>query len=382
MFLLIINNHGSMCSLVDIGERFSRRKVVPENLIFRYLTPIFKQVHSIAFEHEGSYKEARYSIRLRGYGTDPSPSILPEDDLQELLKYGAEGTLKHLWNMHKSQRFFPPYTNVILVVDVTQPLTDELKVCMNTREANKIFESILSALRLHMSSGLAYEYTYIFRAPPIRSTSTDGLPEIIKKLSEESLDCTITWPHSIPFVFSPFGSGLSVMQNNHYADCIDTFNVLVNKEWNDSQTFDNVLGLALEYHKISLNLEKPEHGFLVLMMIFEALFKKASEDNSDPAANRISKFLSVVKSDHQEIQKAFYDTAEDTFCKLRNKTAHGDPTIDHIIVKSKYPILYQYIKNAIIKLISIPNNRVDHTKDYYEEVGAFIEKQFLALPNS
>ncbi len=351
-----------------------------DKLIFRYLTPVFNQSHFVDFEHSGHYKDATFSLSLKGYGDDPSPNILPEDDLNELLKYGSEGTLKNLLQMHRSERFFPPFTNVVLVLDVIQPLIDDREVASNTSESSIVFESIVSALRLHTSRGFAYEYSYIFRSPPIRSASLDELPEVIRMLAKESPGCAISRPHTIPVPSSRprLGSGLSVFRTDQYDDCRATFHKLLEKEWGDTDTFDKILQLALEYHRTSFTFENIEHAFLILMVTFETIFKKESEDSAERASGRIAKLLSIAKSDYNLIKNDFFDRLTDSFSKIRNKIAHGDPSLDNAKVKEKYPKLYHYITTSIIALLNLPNNTIG--VEYYNDLNSYVETRFSALP--
>jgi len=349
-----------------------------ENMVFRYLTPVFEQSYFVDFEHTGRYEDATYSVSLKGYRTDPSLDTLPLDDLKELLKYGSEGTLRNLRDMDWSLRFIPPYTNVVLVVDVTQPLTDERKVAGNTRESGEVFRSVVSALRLHMSRGLAYEYTYQFRWPHIDPRSPDELPEEIQRIAKESPGCAVRRPHTIPVQFSPLGSRLSVLRADQYDDCQATIEKLLEKKWDDTDTFDKILQLALEYHKTSLTLENTEHAFLILMVAFEALFKKKSERNAGRAAGRIAKLLASAENDNEQIKRDFFDDSPETFCNIRNDIAHGDPNLDHAIVKARFPKLYRYASNAIIALLNLPNGTIG--ADYYDDLSTYVDSRFAVLP--
>ena len=40
----------------------------------------------------------------------------------------------------------------------------------------------------------------------------------------------------------------------------------------------------MEYHRLAFTLERVEHAFLILMVAFEAMFKKKDEDNASRAA--------------------------------------------------------------------------------------------------
>ncbi len=262
----------------------------------------------------------------------------------------------------------------VLVVDVIQPLTDERKVAGNTKEASIVFQSIVSALRLHSSKGLAYEYTYQFRSPPISSTSLDELPEVIKMLAKESPGCTILRPHTVPALFSPLGRGLSVLREDQYDDCRSTFHKLLKKEWNDTDTFDKVLQLALEYHRTSFALENIEHAFLILVVALEALFKK--KDEKLPAATaRITKLLASNRDDKRLMNNHFKYISD-----IRDDIAHGDPNLDYAMVKEYFPKLYHHITNAIIALLNLPNGTIDAA--YYDDLTRYVDNRSSTLPQN
>ena len=71
--------------------------------------------------------------------------------------------------------------------------------------------------------------------------------------------------------------GASILPESEYDSCRETFDVLLGRTWHDANTFDKVLQLAIEYHETTFALTKVEHAFLVLMVAFEALFKKSEE---------------------------------------------------------------------------------------------------------
>lgn len=113
------------------------------------------------------------------------------------------------------------------------------------------------------------------------------------------------------------------------------------------------------------------------MVIFEVLFKKDESENKSQASMRISKLLSTVQKDKKKIHKEFLNK----FYDLRNSIAHGDPGLNKEMVKSKYMDLYRYLTKAIVKLIAIPDDQIDHTKDYYDEITRIIDNYYNALPS-
>jgi len=140
--------------------------------------------------------------------------------------------------------------------------------------------------------------------------------------------------------------------------------------------------MAFRYHQATFNMAEISHKFLILMVIFESLFKKENENNASQAAKRISKLIAKVKSNQKQIQKDFFDNDPNCFCKIRNRIAHGDPSLNLKTVKSKYQLLYEFITKAIIKIIEIPSGAVDYNKNYYNEIDKYIKSYFGALPPS
>jgi hypothetical protein len=172
-----------------------------------------------------------------------------------------------------------------------------------------------------------------------------------------------------------------MLRSTDFDACRSTIDTLLSKTWNDN-TSDKVLRLAMEYHRLAFTLERVEHAFLILMVAFEAMFKKEAEDNASKAAQRIGRLLGATKRECQAIQKAFNDDPADSFCKIRNRIAHGDPTLNLATVASKYPSLCRHLTAAIVTLLNLPSGTLDPTKDYYDEISRLTESRFFSLPNS
>ncbi len=297
-----------------------------ESITFRYLTPIFRYSHLTDFEHSGEYKEARYTIALKGYNSRRIPEIEEGNILNELLKYGNEPAIKNLQSLHISRQIFPNIADAFLVVDVMQPLTDDRVLDANSWEAIDIFNQFITALRLHTTQGLLYEYTYIFCSHPYPEPSPDNRPAFIQELARETVNYTVQASG-----INPFGTlrhGVSSLPDEEHEPCRVTFQHLLNKQWDETDTFDKVLKLALEYHRLSFTLERFDHAFLILMVVFEALFKHEKEKNANDAANRIAGLLATIQSDFEPVKDAFYNRSGTAFSGIKNCIAHGDPTLD------------------------------------------------------
>ncbi|MCK5020190.1 MAG: hypothetical protein KAS32_24340 [Candidatus Peribacteraceae bacterium] len=127
---------------------------------------------------------------------------------------------------------------------------------------------------------------------------------------------------------------------------------------------------------VTFNLEKIEHSYLILMIMFESMFKRVEERNAENASIRISKFLAQDEAEMISINDEFYkEKKQDSFCKIRNAIAHGDPSFDIEIIKAKYPILYSYVTKAIITLLHMPDTDFDKSKDYYDELDKYLNNK-------
>jgi hypothetical protein len=171
-----------------------------------------------------------------------------------------------------------------------------------------------------------------------------------------------------------------VLRHSDFAVCRQLFDILLLKNWNDETTLTNVLNLALEYHRLAFTLENVGHAFLILMVIFEALFKKEKENVSRPS-KRIARLLGRTKRECQAIQREFNDDPVNSFCKIRNRIAHGDPSLSVSVVAANYPSLYRHVTDALLALLSLPAGTVDCAKDYYDEISRIVDARFTALPN-
>ncbi len=154
--------------------------------------------------------------------------------------------------------------------------------------------------------------------------------------------------------------------------------MLLARKWSPAVTLDNVLQLAREYHRTAFNLEHATHAFLILMIVFEALFKK-DERAGGKAAKCIGSLLGNTQKACSAIAQEF-DGAQDSFREIRNRIAHGDSSLDAPAVSLKYPTLYRYVTDALIRLLALPPTRVDSSKDYYDEIARIANERLALLP--
>jgi hypothetical protein len=328
------------------------------DVVFRMLTPVFSYAidGATCFTHSDTLRGARFEIELRPYAPNPT-------HWEEVTKYADAGARDMLRQraIHISEFF--GVAEHFLLIDVSYPAGSVSAVNGGTGECLAIKDAVIDALRLHSSAGLPCHETYKFRSPPPLHS---GLG--------------IYTPNTRQALFPHLGN-TSVLRSVDFDRCRSTIETLLSKVWNNT-TFDKVLRLAMEYHRLAFTLERVEHAFLILMVAFEAMFKKKDEDNTTRAAQRIGRLLGATKAECMSIQKDFYDNQGNWFGKIRNEIAHGDTSLSITTVASKYPSLYRHVTAGIVKLLNLPCGSLDSTKDYYDEISKHNDARFSGLPNT
>ena len=121
-----------------------------------------------------------------------------------------------------------------------------------------------------------------------------------------------------------------------------------------------------------------KHAFLLLMIIFEALFKGRDEE-TPIAVSRLSQMLAQNRAEHQLINRRFRNGAL-SYTKIRDSIADGDVSLDSESVKNSYPGLYTYITRAITELLLMKGTGVfDPTQDYYQEIDRVSRHRYANL---
>ena len=296
-------------------------------MIFYSITPLFKfklEPNTSVLSYTGTHKDAQYEIKI----VNPKSG---STFFEELMPWADEKTVESCKQIHLPPGMLGGAADFFLTIDVEHKDTKKLKVAANTLESVEIGSAMLDALRLVSSKGLLYYNTYHFRSIPIgRST---GSPLIDQ------------------YIFSRLGSGPSVLDEADFTSCQSIFESLLNEKQNSDEDSDKLLELAMSYHQVVFKLEKVQHSFLILMIIFESMFKKGREKNIANASRRIGQVLGNTSQERKSIEKEFNGSIANTFGKLRNKIAHGDSSLDIQVVKDKYPKLYAHVTRAIIKRI-------------------------------
>jgi len=342
----------------------------------RYLTPIFGYTWLIdsdnCFKHSGDHKGAKYSISIKKYGSRPLSETFSQDELDELSGYDPNNTFKNIISIFHNNKFAGfQGGNVLLILEVIQPISEEENSAWNGI-ANEIQRSIIEALGLHISNGLKYEYSYMFCSQSV--SPFDCIAVSSGSVETDVLfGATTSKPHTTPYLFSPLMRGLSVLKNNQYNDCRKTFNILLEKEWDDQNSLDKVLQLAIDYKQTAPCLTNDEHGFLILIVAIEALFKKDYREDASFASDRIAKLISSGRKDKKSISREFCK-GETAFFKIRNDIAHGSLDLNMEIVTIKYSLLYQHLTKAIVALLHLPNGTIGNL--YYDDLTTYVNQKY------
>ena len=331
-----------------------------KTITYRYITPVFYSTAlNKPFQYSGSIDQIQFNITFKYISKK-------DKELEELLQleYFRKNVINRdiidiLENVRKPLKV-GPLAEHFVIIDITYPFKARLITTGSTEETVKINSSILMALKLHCSKGLLFDKSYAFKLEPYGhkcglSNSSPLIPQ---------------------YIFNHLGIEDSLLPEDAHDSCRQIFDKLLLRG-EPKNTYDKILDLALNYHHTSFCLNSVEYSYLILMIIFESLFK-AEGDNSQLAAKRISRWLSNVQKDQKAVQKEFLNS----FDRIRNLIAHGDPNLDKKVVKDEYKKLYQYITRVIIKLILLPDNAIDHSKDYYQEIDQYIENYFVNLPRT
>lgn len=327
--------------------------VMLKEITYYSITPIFNfAMGDDEFFHSGTYNGVKYSISL---GSSKYQTLINKKDIDPAI-------ISQILNIRSSDLFpivdFSGSKENFLILEISYPYSEKYEKTICTLEMHYIKEYILTALRLHCSIGILYHHTYSFKYPAI---------------PKGNAGCCKSIPHTKQYSESHLRDGLSSLSGLEYENCKQTFDILL-RNHNKNTSFDNIINLAISYHKTSFSLELKEHSYLLLVVIFESLFKKEEYGNASNAADRISKLLSDDSVQQLLIKEEFFKMGRrDSFCNLRNDVAHGNPSLNRSDLDSKYPILYYYITKSIIKLISISDSEINKSNDYYDELIKYID---------
>ncbi len=310
---------------------------------FRTIAPIFN-IWDTEFELNGIWKDVEYNIRfieLTKKGTELD-SFVDKKLANEIYKYIFFDSPFYIKGKDNCQ---------ILIIDVTQPLIEELKVAGNSAELVEIEHAIILALHLSSNVGICKKTSYTIRLSD--NASETG------QISNKGYG-TFNSLSNPNFRFHS-GSGVCVIKDYNF--CIHLFDSLLKVSEKSENQATNLLDLAKNYFLTTFTLQHIEHAYLILMVVFEALFKEDESQNIHKAAKTLSILIAKDREERKEIQKAFTDNPNG-FIDNRNKIAHGT-LFEGKFIKEQYPILHGYIVSALNKIIDlVSTNKIGN--DYYE----------------
>jgi len=338
---------------------------IPESakkaVVLRMIIPVFdfRIDGADRFTLSGRYEAATIKAEVMPFTPFCAEIFLKlPDDIQKRLEQNNFSSPKTFYSTVRSPHF--------LLIDINCPA--DMGVAgfypEEERVRNAVRDATIVALTLHSSTGFPFERVFSFPVPHHEGMLPFMFFTPMTRQARHAEHLQVESAFNVVDVFS----------------CQQTLDALLLRHGSDKTTFDKVLSLALDYHWHSFTLERVAHAFLILMVVFEALFKKESDGDVGKAAQRVARLLGASKQECREIQKEFNDDPVDSFCKIRNQIAHGNTKLDHATVASKYPQLHRHITAAIVYLLNLPTGSVDDAKGYYEEVNRIAEARFQALP--
>lgn len=141
-----------------------------------------------------------------------------------------------------------------------------------------------------------------------------------------------------------------------------------------------VIDIALRYYILSSRQTEYDVIFLMLMIAFEALFKKPNEVSISSARARFCKLLAENKAEHSQISKFMSeDKNVKGCCFLRNAIVHGDESASSIRSQTFWN-LKSYIRKAIIRLVDATTNSNIDLSNYYDSLDHYVNSGFVGLP--
>ena len=131
-----------------------------DKVTFRSITPVFNYPPAgrPPFVRSGRYRGAEFEISLKWYPPG-------KEGFEALTKCANEHERNGLQSIHLCHHAIRPATNWFLVVELVQPLSEDLKVSSNTVESVEVLRSAIAAIRLHSPKGLSCHHTYQYRTP-------------------------------------------------------------------------------------------------------------------------------------------------------------------------------------------------------------------------
>ena len=314
-------------------------------IIFKHITPLFNFVQGDSeFAHSGNVNDTEYKIYIMKMSANA-------ENFEEIIKFADPSIKNSLQSIHVSSTYLT--TNYFLITEVFLPNIAKYKSSENTIECIQIYSTIIKALQLSTTSGIRIDKTYTYRYPFIQDLGSLGI-------NGQNINDN-------PFKHNT--EEISQFNYEHYSSCINVFNNLLDLESSNSQ-FSKIINLSLNYFTTTFKMQFTEHSFLILMSIFEAIFKIDYKDKTENAKKRIAKLLSSSEEEYIKIVDEFGSPTSNGYIGLRNKIVHGDISLNQEILRDSFDQLYFRMRIAIIKIIT-EGGCLKDVDDFY---GKFIEK--------
>jgi hypothetical protein len=321
---------------------------------FRSVTPLFnfEMEEGQEFHHTGQLNTSTFNVTVKKYPSSP-------DGFLELTKYAVDDQRKSLTSIHIAPNHLFVPADYFVVVDVTQPISEGLETRGNTTESVMANHAILDSLRLNASKGIDRFNTYHWREPQALYGGTHTSSQL-----------------KVPYLFSLLRPGPSVLPPSTYENCRAVAHILM-EPWDDTNAFDRIMHMAMAYHEMASASQEPNLSFLLLMIIFEAMFKGRGEYTTH-AVPRLANLLARNKNHRNFIIRQF-DHGDLSYIKIRDDIAHGDVELNSEAVKGSYPGLYEFVTSAMTQLLLMRHGIFDTQKDYYEELSRVSQERFMNL---
>lgn len=320
-------------------------------ITYKTITPLFRFKVDKEVYFTGIINNVCYSV-----------SINKHENVQPLLEGVTDFSRNKLISIHMDDvyGFTDHYLVCIFEYNDGYGNPDELRAT-STEETWTIKNSVLTALRLLSTSSILYFNNYTIRIPPLNYAT---IP------CNHVTDCLQSrfWNfHSIFKQESTFESSNS-----------DSLIFLTNYFSQDKQDSrrQRLLDLCLNNYYFSFTIEDQKISFLMLMIICDCLFKDENETSAH-ASSRIAKSLAKNKKDIGKYNKMFYSNS-DSFYKIRNLIAHGDPNISIDLVKEKLIDIHPLIQNLILNFIMEISSNISDA-NYFSSLDKYLANKLHQL---
>ena len=333
-----------------------------EKLQFRTITPLFNfslEDENSKFTYKNKLNDCEFELTIEKYGKGPV-------EYNRILAIPDDYTKKRLVSLHNDKDY--GHTDYFLCCNLFY-FNDVHINAENTEETNELSNSVIQAIRAVSSRGLDSRYTYILRKPfhPLHYTNVKE-----EDATKSFGNCITISPLCFPHIFGPLIGELSILKKETYEVLTKEIEYFLRKK--EDSRFNRLLSLSYSNYYYSFVVENAAHSFLLLIISCDALFKKPINEDGSNASSRIARLLAKDKYEMKSIRKQFWSN-DDSFYKIRNRIAHGDPDIDLHFIKEKAKELFHYMQSALILLSTDIYELLDN--NYYEALDNLLKKKIF-----